>query len=164
MKSIKYLVVLACMTLGMVNVAKAQVINDEVMFFQKTTESGGIRIIRFLDGKLATGAFDYSQSKVKNDLGSSLNYYDAYPKGFGSYSYYCYDETLSTSSRIVYVKNDYGIRHCYAISTDMTSLIKFSINRDGEVSERYNEYYVRVSKEDLLPKSVNSNDLEFLNE
>lgn len=167
MKSIKYLVVLACMTLGMANVAKAQVFNDEVMFFEKN-QGNTIRIVRFVDGKLLTDVSEgWSKSKVENNLRSSSDYYNNYPKGIAigyNHSVYVYDESLSTSSRIVYVKKVYGDQFCYAISSDLTSLIYFIINRDGRVNEGRKKYYIRVSKEDLLPKSVNPNDLDFLNE
>ena len=144
MKSIKYLVVLVCMTLGMVNIAKAQVQNSEVMFFE-TTQGSAIRIVRIVNGKFLTDVSEgWVKSKIKNNLKSSPNYYDNYPKGIvtntsPNHSVYVYDETLSTSSRIVYVKNGYGNRFCFAISPDMSSLVYFVINRDGEVNEGQNK-------------------------
>ena len=54
MKSIKYLVVLACMTLGLDNVAMAQVYNCEVMFFtsvkSNTSDYHVIDVVKIIDG------------------------------------------------------------------------------------------------------------------
>lgn len=166
MKSIKYLVVLVCITLGLVNVAKAQISDSDVMFFGNTTS---MRIICFVNGELWDGTHTTVNS-VKNKLKTNPNNYD-FPKGFDNsdMSRFVYNESLSTSSRIVYRRKDSLKKNCiayqYAISPDMSSLIWFVTDANGNVLDQYGrEYFVRVAKEDLLPQLANPKEIDFLND
>lgn len=174
MKSIKYLVVLVCMMLGLANVAKAQISSNEVLFFQKI-ESGGkgaIHIVRLDNGKLHVST-TYTQSSVKRHLSESSSYYDRYPYGVESSSfindyYYVYDADMSANyPKIVYqskrtINKNNTNRSFYAFSSDMSSMVYFKTQASGEAYGK--EYYTRISKEDLLPKAFNSGDYDFLND
>lgn len=179
MKSIKYLAVLACMTLGLADVAKAQVYNNEVMFFYRTDDNRNedersILVVRF-DGQNAYKSGDYSRGYFSGRLQISENYFNGFPREvYGPISnastaldyYYIFDSSITTSKRKVYECNKtVGRRgnHFYiAISTDLTSLIYYETqDKGGSSTITKTTYYSRVDKKDLLPKNVVP---DFLNE
>lgn len=178
MKSIKYLVVLICMTLGMADVAKAQVYNSEVLFYQWGTSS--VVVAQFVDGVLYTTG-TYTKSSFQQKLKESPDYCEkciasakASGKDFCNNNRHCifkyeYDNSLSTSERMVYQsagtinKEHADDRSCYAFSNDLSSLIIFRI-KFGKVNDGDKKYCIRITKEDLSPQAINPNELDFLNE
>ena len=87
---------------------------------------------------------------------------------FANFSLYEIDESVPSSSRTVYSNEwfydwQFGSRTYYAVSDDKTSIIKFKMDKDRtNIGEK--TYYIKVDKEDLLPKSMNPNEFDFLNE
>ena len=79
------------------------------------------------------------------------------------------DTSVPSSSRTVY-SNEWFFdqkatneRVFYAVSDDKSSIIRFRMDRDRtKVAGKV--YYIKVEKDDILPKSLNPNELEFLNE
>lgn len=79
------------------------------------------------------------------------------------------DTSVPSSSRTVYSNEWFynqkalSERRFYAVSDDKSSLISFRMDRDRtKVAGKV--YYIRVDKNDILPKSINPNEIDFLNE
>lgn len=183
MKSIKYLVMLACMTLGLANIAKAQIYSNEIYFYQRTDDENRIIVVKF-DGSNKRLFMNYNTKKgIQRILEESINRFedddffwtpgnDHRKSGGWKSLLRNYDYDLSTSSREVYkgitdsetrrlyggTSDPYDVVRRYAFSKDLSSLVFFSIDKNVPV------YYIRVDKEDLLPKALNPNEFDFLNE
>lgn len=178
MKSIKYLVVLVCMTLGLANVAKAQIYSNEVCYY-KNTDDGWVSVVKFdgLNNRVLLAS--NGDGKITRKLKESLYYFEDDEewragirnkelKGtsdglYKSVSFYIYeyDNELSTSNRDVYKNRYKDSDNCYnyryiAFSKDKQTAIHWARFRENQRS-----YHIRVSKEDLLPKNVVP---DFLNE
>lgn len=162
MKSIKYLVVLVCMTLGFTIVAKGQISNNSVMFF--IDDSGtGVSVVRCVDNKMYCTTYD--PGSVKKNLRNSSDYYDNFTKG----NVYLFDKAMSTSKYIVYQGSwTFNLdrtqtRSYVAVSKDLSELIRFMKYDDNQ--EVYGKVCaIMISKEELLPKALNPNEIDFLNE
>ena len=155
MKSIKYLVVLACMTFGLANVAKAQIYNDEVCFYVKAGyDDSTITVVKF-EGTEMKVMVSLKGSSLKEKLAINERYYEdvcKWKEGIGTYKYY-YDPQKSTSSREVYKHTlNYGYisnTTFYAFSEDLSSLIIWCAG-----SEDNRSYFTRILKEDLIPEKT----------
>lgn len=169
MKSIKYLFVLACMTFGLFITASAQIYSNEIYFYQGVDNPNRFRVIRFENRKILL-----LSSNVKQNIASSLAYYDndAVWDYVRRNSDYEYDYNTSTSKYEVYKEHCNGLADAYgnftesafmeyrAVSKDLSSYIEWrERDRDGEIYKK--QYFIRISKEDLLPKAVNR---DFLND
>lgn len=170
MKSIKYLVVLACMTLGLANVAMAQVYNSEVMFFtsvkSNTSDYHVIDVVKIIDGNKLY-IWGRSNKKLVKELQKSENYYDNFPSfprhsneldTWGLVGPYLYDEESSTTERYVYRQYNNGrpTQYCKVISKDLSTLISVEMTSAETYDKAFKNYYVRVSKEDyLVPGFIN---------
>lgn len=136
----------------------------------------------------------YGKKKgIGKQLAESISYYDDFDKCYSLYpgytgqfgknmngktdkkgvyaNFYLYeiDESVPSSSRTVYSNEWFydwqfvNSRTFYAVSDDKTSIIEFEMDKDRtKIGEK--TYYIKVDKEDLLPKSMNPNEFDFLNE
>lgn len=179
MKSIKYLVVLVCMTLGLANVAKAQIYSNEILFYQRT-DKDDIVIVKFDGGNKRVFIAQLGKQKVQKVLKESINRFEddevwepKYHLRTGGWvpRLRNYDYELSNSSKEVYkgitdteIHRLYGfndpsdVGRRYAFSKDLSSLVFFHLDIMKPV------YYIRVNKEDLLPQALNPHEIDFLNE
>ena len=109
MKSIKYLVVLVCMTLGLANVAKAQIYSSEACFYAKEGYSNVEYVVKFDYSNDRVWLKKVSQSTVRSNLAKSENFYEneVWTDGKNSVEMYEYDSQRSTSAREVYKKARY---------------------------------------------------------
>lgn len=163
----KIMVMLVCMTLGFAIVAKGQISNKSVMFFTDSNNVS-VSVVRCVDNKMYCQT--YSRTSVENDLRRSPNYFDDYTGcGYTRDATWWFDKSMSTSKYTVYQHNcTFGTertqtRPFVAISKDLSEMIQFSRYDDNK--EVYNKhYYIRITKEDLLPKSVGSDIPDFLND
>lgn len=177
----KWLVML-CIAMGFATVAKAQIYSSETCFYVHQTygDKNYIHIFRFSGNKMYQ--IPGRPSDVKSLLTKSLSYFDNFTTATTTnhYAYkghpveYVYDESMSTSSRMVYEEaltyghNYSNLRHYWAFSEDLSSVIEFYMDRDRTRidTKTYGDkkYYIKVSPEDLLPKSINPDEIDFLNE
>lgn len=171
MKSIKYLVVLACMTLGLASVAKAQIYSSEICYFQDINRDMCYAIKFELDKILVMTSYPNNGRRVQKHLAESVNYFENETVWQVSHDVYAfeYNSQLSTDARESYQplsrsaydkKYGKGWTHpastwVISISKDKSSLISWQTNNSDK------NYSIRVSKEDLLPKNVVP---DFLNE
>lgn len=168
MKSIKYLVMLACVTFGLIMSASAQIYSNEVCFYQEVDDPAYIYAIKFDNSKI------FRDGKVKQNLANSLYYYeDDASWNYARKNYhYEYDSQASTSKYEVYKDYCHGTVDLYgnmvlpahweyyAFSKDLSSCIFWRERKsDGSIFDK--KHYIRISKEDLLPKAVNR---DFLND
>lgn len=187
MKTIKYLVVLVCMTLGLANIAKAQIYSSEDCFYAKEGYSDVKYVVKFQGNRAWLKSV--SHSTVRSNLAKSKNFYEneKWTDGQNSVHMYEYDSGRSTSAREVYkythsytrywnpwtgweysyrpgvgyTRSEIVFEHNYvAFSKDKSTFIKWwepGDNYNGEIRGR--DDYSRVSKENLLPKAVNDDFL-----
>ena len=92
--NIYIMVILACTTLGLSMVGKAQIYSNDITFYANTENSNDMYIVKFLgtEMRLMSG----SRSKVRSNLSESQSYYDKADWSRGGKKTYCYD--ISTSS------------------------------------------------------------------
>lgn len=104
MKSIKYLVVLVCMTLGLANVAKAQIYSSEDCFYSKEGSSSVQYVVKFEYAQDRAWLKSVSHSTVRSNLAKSEDFYEdeVWTDGKNSVKMYEYDSYRSTSVREVY--------------------------------------------------------------
>lgn len=179
MKTIKYLVVLVCMTLGLANVAEAQIFHNtnEVLYYISSSGKG-MRMVRF-DGNKVYIACDNTDD-VKEDLRNNLKYYDEQipiyipddkeivrsknDKKIIQVGLFDKDNLIPNSSKVVYIEFLTGASptEVLAFSKDLSSLVVFSVNRDYKQTGNI-YYYTKITKEDLFPKA-NPDDFDFLND
>lgn len=171
MKSIKFLVVLVCMTLGMADVAKAQIYSNEVCYY-RTTYNNAAYIVKFdgLNNRVIVlwkehYKFVYKQNQT--GLHESMDYFECEEawnnalkhwessgaqngiyKGNDSFYVYVYDSQLSTSEREVY-RGVYFPKTCLGFSKDKQTVSKYGLGHESNA-----QYWIRVSKEDFLPENV----------
>lgn len=189
MKSVKYLVMLVCMTLGLVNVAKAQIYSSEDCFYSKEGSSSVQYVVKFEGNRVWLKSV--SHSTVRSNLAKSEDFYEkeVWTDGKNNVKMYEYDSYRSTSAREVYKAENkkaiyrggapffcqfcglYGpgcgshgyeiIGYFYvAFSKDKSSFIKWYEKKDNYDGQIKNrEDFTRVPKEDLLPKAVNDDFL-----
>lgn len=115
MKSIKYLIVLVCMTMGMASIAKAQIYSSEIFYYADTEDSDYMRVVRF-EGSSGKVWIHYARkSEIKKKLSQTNNYYENMTwndKGVGQISgsdkthAFQYDYEKSTSARAVYKRQN----------------------------------------------------------
>lgn len=186
MQSIKYLVVLVCMTLGLANAAKAQIYSSEDCFYSKEGSSSVEYVVKFEYAQDRAWLKNVSHSTVRTNLAKSDDFYEneVWTDGKNSVKMYEYDSNRSTSVREVYKRTEkytsyYNIWNMWvpnpvpggtskttvtyyyvAFSKDKSSFISWlerENNYDGKTENMKN--YTRVPKEDLLPKAVNDDFL-----
>lgn len=188
MKSIKYLVVLVCMTLGLANVAKAQIYSSEDCFYSKEGSSSVQYVVKFEYAQDRAWLKSVSHSTVRTNLAKSEDFYEneTWTDGKNGVTMYEYDSYRSTSAREVYKRE--GTRtvyySCYgtvmpylpsngysrqekngsfdyiAFSKDKSSFIKWHEPKNNYDGKiEGRKDYSRVPKEDLLPKAVNDDFL-----
>lgn len=164
----KWLVVL-CMAIGIVNVAKAQAYSSEVKFF---LSSNGMSVgIWKFEGTTAKcygyGIPASSVDNVRKDLSKDPNIYNNtyYENGHeycnhSGVTKFAYCSDLSNSEKDVYryYNSDYyGVNpseYVYlAVSKDLKTIITWWQYVNGG-EPRSVVHYISVSKEDLLPKNV----------
>lgn len=179
----KWLVVL-CMTMGLVSVAKAQIYSSEACFYSRAGSSSVSYVVKFESSKVRIKYGDHS----RENLSKSENFYETkWSEDRSSEYVYEYDYQKSTSSRVVYKKKaSWG--DCNIVSDNITpwtshefkfiwshngyEYVAFSKDKssfimwreeendyDGKIQDRRD--YTRVPKEDLLPKAAN---YDFLND
>lgn len=104
MKNIKYLVVLLCMTLGLANVAKAQIYSSEDCFYSKEGSSSVQYVVKFEYAQDRAWLKSVSHSTVRSNLAKSKDFYEdeVWTDGKNSVTMYEYDSYRSTSAREVY--------------------------------------------------------------
>lgn len=164
----KWLTVL-CVVMGFINVAKAQIYESEICYYANTENSNDMYQVKFMGRTMRLSS--HSSSEVRTNLKKSDQYYIEYLDDKCENKEYCSGK--STSSREVYrghrMVQRLGVMgytegegwKYFAFSTDKSSLIvweEIPTNYDGTIQKKY---YVRVSKEDLLPKAIN---YDFLND
>ena len=179
MKSIKYLVVLACMTFGLANVAIAQIrhSNDDVLYYISSSGKG-MRMCRFDGDKVYVNSGNTDD--VKQKLRNNAEYYDdQMPKHIPNDKQSCRskndkhiisvgvfdeDNRIPNSSKVVYIEFRTGVSptEVLAFSEDLTSLVVFYVNRDYKQTGNI-YYFTRITKEDLFPKAT-PDDFDFLND
>lgn len=175
----KWLVVL-CMTMGLVSVAKAQIYSSENCFYSKAGSSSVSYVVKFESSKVWLKYVDHST--VRKNLSTSENFYENEVWSVENRcDEYEYDYQKSTSSKVVYkskekdywgdiVGGGFGYfgrfshsGYAYvAFSKDKSSFIRWREEEndyDGKIQDRRD--YTRVPKEDLLPKAAN---YDFLND
>lgn len=187
MKSVKYLVMLVCMTLGLVNVAKAQIYSSEDCFYSKEGSSSVEYVVKFEYAQDRAWLKNVSHSTVRKNLAKSEDFYEneVWTDGKNLVKMYEYDSYRSTSVREVYKRTEvvynfswncmyctglnggacgrHGKKTTYkyvAFSKDKSTFIMWDErenNYDGKTENMKN--YTRVPKEDLLPKAVNDDFL-----
>lgn len=182
--NIKMVVVLACMTLGLATVARAQIYCSEACFYSESGRNEIKYIVRF-DGSQgqawlkSDGHTDY----IRGKLADSKYYYENQTWTDVQNAWcYEYDSRKSTSAREVYRRKRtrleypmYGGFPMYgatptnvfvgydyiAFSKDKASFIEWFESKDNyDGSTGTKTYYSRVPKEDLLPKAVNYDFLD----
>lgn len=174
----KMLVVLACMTLGIVGTSKGQTYSNYLYFTR--VDGDYIFAIKF-EGKKAVLHKDGIGTRVwfERALKSGLNTFEedlnigeesgkyAAVNGVNVWQYiYYYDSEKSTSARDVYKRHIKGSSfgpeqdEFIAISKDKSSIIEWQEDTyTSKISPKI--YYSQIPKEDLLPKAAN---YDFLNE
>lgn len=183
--NINMMVMIACMTLGFSWTAKGQIYYSEACFYTSSGSSEIKWIVRFEGAKgRAWLKSDGTTSNIRKKLAQSEDYYeDQVWTDVQNAWLYEYDASKSTSSREVYRRKKthseyptYGGVPMYgmtpttvfdgydyvAFSKDKSSFIKWfekKDNYDGSTGSK--QYFSRVPKEELLPKSVN---YDFLND
>lgn len=169
----------------MINVVKAQINCSEACFYAKAGSSSVSYVVRFEYLNDRAWMKSMTHWKVRDNLAKSKNYFEdeVWRNHQNGVNMYEYDSQKSTSSREVYRKKrtheeyptwggvpmmgmtpttvfdgyDY-----IAFSTDMSSIITWFEKKDNyDGSTGTKNYYTRIPKEDLLPKSTN---YDFLNE
>lgn len=182
MKSFKYLVVLVCLIMALFGTeAKGQVYSSGAEFYllsdaDPNDPNGGITICRF-DGNqmfIVSGI----RSAVCKQLAESSSYYDNLDENSSSKNLkgiydgrrilLKIDKGFPSSSRTVYsteywYQGSSSSRQFIAVSEDKSSIVDFTMDCHRE--KVLNKVYrIRINKEDLLSKSINPNELDFLNE
>lgn len=179
------MLMLVCMTLGLASIARAQIYSSEICFY--ITSDGPnkdyVEIIKFEGSRnriLQKYADKYHLKKI---LEESVDYFEDDRVWASSYRgrvgfsdseafIWDFDNVLSTSSKVVYkgisdsdyyrlysIRTSDNDKQRMAFSKDMSSLIIFNL-----IHPEARQYYIRVDKEDLLPKAINPKELDFLNE
>lgn len=177
----KWLVML-CMAMGIVNVAKAQIYSSEECYYieagANNPKNGGpdvfVQVLSFDGSSLVHSQGWYSSikrelKKGENVLKQQLDYYQnkmgyRYSNQYNVCQHirtYLYNSNMSTSMREVYKSvssSQWGSTIvCYiAIANDKSSIIMW----EGDNVDR-KKTYIRIDKDDLLPEAVN---YDFLNE
>lgn len=167
MKSIKYLVVLVCIILGLANVTKAQVYSGGTVYYKQTNTSVNYLSIWEFNGRQAlykcrSSSPTESQSSIKQVLEKSPNAFDNHSIP-GSYKVdggwiqviqATYRPDIPSSDRSVYKVNSFYM----AVSSDLSTMISWTENSNGEIENK--RYFVRIDKEELLPKAINYDFLD----
>lgn len=101
--NIKMMVMLACMTFGLANVAKAQIYSSEDCFYSREGSSSVEYVVK-LEGNRVWLKSVSSHSEVRSNLAKSKNFYEkeVWTDGQNSVTMYEYDSRRSTSAREVY--------------------------------------------------------------
>lgn len=179
MKSIKCLILMmiCLISASFITKASAQVYSDGALFYTSQefplTDHSTVYVCIF-DGDKAY-VYNGVKSTISKYLSKSSSYFD--DKGRGTkftFSQFKIDDDITSSYRTVY-SDDYRFekkhvnsRTFYAVSEDQSTVIRFEMDRektrvlDGVYTKKI--YLIRIDKEDLLPKSMNPNELDFLNE
>ena len=99
----KWLVVL-CMAIGFVTVAKAQIYSSEDCFYSREGSSSVEYVVKFEYSKDRAWLKSVSHSTVRSNLAKSKNFYEdeVWTDGQNSVTMYEYDSRRSTSAREVY--------------------------------------------------------------
>lgn len=186
----KWLVIL-CVAMGFVSVAKAQIYSSEDCFYAKAGSSSVSYVVKFEYAQDRAWLKSVSHSTVRTNLAKSEDFYEdeIWTDGKNSVQMYEYDSQKSTSSREVYKRGGYtniespncfqcrlgfaGVGcgahgkklvgyHYVAFSKDMSSFIMwYESVNDYNGQIKDRKDYTRVPKEDLLPKAAN---YDFLND
>lgn len=165
----KWLVVL-CMAIGIVTVAKAQIYSSEICYYGKVSGDGPRwYVVKFVGGsvRIISGYSD----DIKGNLEKSKNYYEnndvwnrhsntdddpwKYNASLSStYNKEIYFQHWNASPPSVFNPQYIPERDYYlAFTKDLSSFIRWEEHKDGSIIGK--EYYTRISKEDILPKSAN---------
>jgi hypothetical protein len=105
----KWLVVL-CMAIGIVNVAKAQIYSSEVCFYSKEGSSNVEYVVKFDYSNDRVWLKKVSHSTVRKNLAKSEDFYEdeVWTDGKNSVEMFEYDSGRSTSAREVYKRANYS--------------------------------------------------------
>jgi len=105
----KWLVVL-CIAIGFVNVAKAQIYSSEDCFYAEAGKSDVRYVVKFEYSKDRAWLKSVSHSTVRSNLAKSKDFYEneIWTDGQNSVVLYEYDSYKSTSSREVYKRTRLG--------------------------------------------------------
>ena len=183
----KWLVVL-CMAMGIVNVAKAQIYSSEDCFYSREGSSSVEYVVKFEGNRVWLKS--EAHSTVRSNLAKSKNFYEneVWTDGKNAVTMYEYDSRRSTSAREVYkceekraIFSQWNCPYCssafhfacgrhgyektgafnyVAFSKDKSSFIEWYEKKDNYDGQIQNRLdYTRVPKEDLLPKAVNDDFL-----
>lgn len=167
-----------------VGTAKCQIYSSEDCFYASSGSSSVSYVVKFEYAKDRAWLKYVSHSTVRSNLAKSKDFYEneVWTDGQNSVTMWQYDSQKSTSSREVYQRKKthqeyqyWGGMPCYGLPTytvfdgyeyiafakDKSSFIQWfekKDNYDGSTGSK--QYYSRVPKEDLLPKSVNYDFLD----
>lgn len=187
--NIKMMVMLACMTFGLANVAKAQIYSSEDCFYAQEGSSSVSYVVKFEYSKDRVWLKSVSSSTVKKNLAKSEDFYEneIWTDGKNSVTMYEYDYQKSTSSREVYKRqgtttydvwnsngqkapfDSPGWTHKETVKNNKIHYVAFSTDSNISSFIKWYEYegdirekrcYSRVPKEDLLPKATNYDFLD----
>lgn len=172
-KRLDIVLALTLLLLGFTKGAWSQIYSSESCFYSEAGSSEVEYVVKFESSKVWLKRV--SHSTVRENLSKSENYYEneVWREKYGYVTeMYEYDYQKSTSSRVVYKREDtmshlgysfsYPIYRYVAFSKDKSSFIRWWEKKDdynGEIQSR--EDCTRVPKEDLLPKAAN---YDFLND
>lgn len=168
MKSIKYLVVLVCMTFGLVNVAKAQVYSHETYIYEDTSGDDWYILLE-LDGNKAymdaCKGNGYRQHAIKTGYKNSSSWANDKNKD----RIFTFDASMSSKySKNVYRRNESGgWKDFFSITDDMNTVITWKETPEGEIVSYHTTWgtttWVRVDLDIFKPQSE-SEKYEFLND
>lgn len=105
---IKTFVVLACMTLGISNVAKCQIYSSEDCFYASVGSSSVSYVVKFEYSTDRVWIKSVGHSTVRQNLAKDKNYYEneTWTDGQNSVEMYEYVPSMSTSQREVYKRTN----------------------------------------------------------
>ena len=189
-KRLDIILALTLLLLGFTKGAWSQIYSSENCFYSKAGRSEVEYVVKFESSKVWL-KYVINHYTLRENLSKSENFYEneVWRDGNDNAEMYEYDYQKSTSSRVVYKREDkhnrwdincircrdpflpggcgaHGIEvrgyYYVAFSKDKSSFISWYEKKDdynGEI--QYRKDYTRVPKEDLLPKAANS---DFLND
>ena len=156
MKSIKYLVMLVCMTIGLSMVGKAQIYSSEALFYIEagmSLKNNSYLEVVIVDNE--TNKIFIVSTKMSYIERDGLSKYDNpnfiyHCKKKGATVYECrYNPTLSKNGKEVYQLYDSVY---YVFSSDKSTYVKIKNNGNDKI------HYVRVTRDKLILKDDSKYD------
>lgn len=167
MKSIKYLVVLVCISIGISSVAKAQVYSGGTIYYKQTNSNSDYISIWEFNGRQAlykcrSSSPTESQSNIKTVMVKSPNAFDDHSTpgtykvdgGWIKVIQAEYRPDIPSSDRSVYKVHSFFV----AVSSDLSTMISWTESSNGVIENK--RYFIRIEKDDLLPQAINYDFLD----